>query len=265
MNIKKISIAILVVVILVGCKDKEEAGEAKTEVKTPDQLVKKILGDMIKIPGGTFMMGTDNIKYSDFYGSNQHPHQVIVNSFYMEKFLVTIAQLNVLKRIENKPIDNDPTLSPKLLSYTSPASFIHYTEAESFCVWLAKQTGLPFKLPTEAQWMYAATDKGTMIVATNNGKWEYCKNAPCLDPKGPETVDQYPPNPMGINIMMLQHQWTQDWYGDGYYWVSPKDNPQGPSTGTQKTLVGGGGTSFTVWEETYQVMRMGVMLRRSAV
>ncbi|WP_162180154.1 formylglycine-generating enzyme family protein, partial [Piscirickettsia salmonis] len=112
-------------------------------------------------------------------------------------------------------------------------------EAASFCTWLAKKTGLPFKLPTEAQWMYVATDKGTMIYPTDNGKLEPCKNIRCVDLKGPQVVGQYPPNPMGVDFMMTFHQWTQDWYGDGYYWVSPKDNPQGPSTGTQKTLVGG--------------------------
>ncbi|OAJ34128.1 formylglycine-generating enzyme family protein [Piscirickettsia salmonis] len=223
-----------------GCKDKEEAGEAKTEVKTPKQLAKQVLGDMVKIPGGTFTMGTDNIKYADFYGSNQHPHQVTVDSFYMQKYLVTIGQMNIFKKMYHQKIDDKPSLAPETWDYQSPENLVSYPQAATFCAWLAKKTGLLFKLPTEAQWMYAATDKGTMIVATNNGKWEYCKNAPCLDPKGPETVDQYPPNPMGINIMMLQHQWTQDWYGDGYYWVSPKDNPQGPSTGIQKTLVGGG-------------------------
>ncbi|WP_416430821.1 formylglycine-generating enzyme family protein [Piscirickettsia salmonis] len=147
--------------------------------------------------------------------------------------------MNIFKKTESRVVEQLSEVDLKYLSYKSPKD-VPYPRAASFCTWLAKKTGLPFKLPTEAQWMYVATDKGTMIVATNNGKWEYCKNAPCLDPKGPETVDQYPPNPMGINIMMLQHQWTQDWYGDGYYWVSPKDNPQGPSTGTQKTLVGGG-------------------------
>ncbi|OAJ34129.1 hypothetical protein [Piscirickettsia salmonis] len=77
-HLRKILTLILVVAILVGCKDKVETENAKIEVKTPDQLAKQVLGDMVKIPGGTFMMGTDNIKYADFYGSNQHPHKVIL-------------------------------------------------------------------------------------------------------------------------------------------------------------------------------------------
>ncbi|WGZ71614.1 formylglycine-generating enzyme family protein [Piscirickettsia salmonis] len=137
-------------------------------------------------------------------------------------------------------------------------------EAASFCTWLAKKTGLPFKLPTEAQWMYVATDKGTMIYPTDNGKLEPCKNIRCVDLKGPQVVGQYPPNPMGVDFMMTFHQWTQDWYGDGYYWVSPKDNPQGPSTGTQKTLVGGI-MYFIVWVVIYQEMKMVILEKHFAV
>ncbi|ODN41813.1 formylglycine-generating enzyme family protein [Piscirickettsia litoralis] len=141
--------------------------------------------------------------------------------------------------MDHQKIDALPSTGPKLWSYKSP-EYMNYPSAAGFCTWLAKKTGLPFKLPTEAQWMYAATDKGTMIYPTNNGKVEPCKNIRCVDLKGPQTVGQYPPNPMGIDFMMTFHQWTQDWYGDSYYWDSPKDNPQGPNQGTQKTLSGGG-------------------------
>ncbi|WP_268801686.1 formylglycine-generating enzyme family protein, partial [Piscirickettsia litoralis] len=117
------------------------------------------------MPGGTFTMGTDNPKYSDFYGSNQHPHQVTVSSFYMEKFLVTIGQMNIFKEMHNGEINNRPSGPHSLWSYRSPED-VNYFQAASFCAWLANKTGLPFKLPTEAQWMYAATDKGTMVYPT---------------------------------------------------------------------------------------------------
>jgi sulfatase modifying factor 1 len=117
--------------------------------------------------------------------------------------------------------------------------------AKAYCDWVAGLTRLPFDLPTEAQWEYAAMSGGKRILfATDNGKLERPRNFPEnwksgeKQPSLPD-VGSFPPNPGGLYGMSENtHEWVKDWFSTDYYKVSPKRNPLGPATGTEKVKRG---------------------------
>jgi formylglycine-generating enzyme required for sulfatase activity len=110
-------------------------------------------------------------------------------------------------------------------------------------------------LPTEAQWEYAARNRGQLVVfATDNGKVEPGRNIPTYEwleehnntpegvlssPLSMYEVGLFPPNPLGQYDMVSNgFDWTLDWYDEKYYAKSPERNPTGPATGTKKVQRG---------------------------
>jgi formylglycine-generating enzyme required for sulfatase activity len=117
--------------------------------------------------------------------------------------------------------------------------------AKAYCQWLGKLTKLPFDLPTEAQWEYAARSGGKRVLfATDNGKIERPRNFPKdwsheMEQPPPAEVGSYPANPAGLYGMSEDNEeWVNDWFDEEYYKKSPKNNPQGPTSGTKKVLRG---------------------------
>jgi len=135
---------------------------------------------------------------------------------------------------------------------------VDWYEAEKYCSWLGAVSGLPFSLPTEAQWEYAARSRGKFLaVATDDGTYKITDGFYNRDGSGgPQginisttrdrkefakalgwkvdslislPVDQYPPNPLGLYAMSDNgFEWVSDWYDPDYYRTSPVLNPQGP-------------------------------------
>src|SRR5690606_4851307 len=117
------------------------------------------------------------------------------------------------------------------------------------CDWLGQLTGLPFALPTEAQWEFAARSRGQNTpYATDTGRVEkdpYLRPPreyidPSTPPKGNalvhssatferRPVGSYPPNPLGLYDMTGNvAEWTRDWFQEDYYQRISKHNPAGP-------------------------------------
>ncbi|HIF9111079.1 TPA: formylglycine-generating enzyme family protein, partial [Photobacterium damselae] len=132
-----------------------------------------------------------------------------------------------------------------------------WQEAKDYCLWLGKLTNYPIDLPTEAQWEYAARNRGKNVYfATNNGYvqqigsryvdndgsiHEYTKEQGNYGSLG--EIKRWPPNPLGLYDMAgNSREWMNDWYSKDYYKVSPELNPQGPETGTEKVVRGWGGS-----------------------
>jgi formylglycine-generating enzyme required for sulfatase activity len=108
---------------------------------------------------------------------------------------------------------------------------------------------LPFDLPTEAQWEYVARSRGQFFVwATDNGNIDYGRNVPAAGQiellnsskaRGPYPVGLFPANSLGLfDASHDGEEWVNDWYDENYYKASPKEDPQGPSTGTMKVARG---------------------------
>jgi formylglycine-generating enzyme required for sulfatase activity len=119
-----------------------------------------------------------------------------------------------------------------------PAIYVSWNDARDYCSWLAKKTGLKFRLPSEAEWEKAARDRypwGSQPPDSDHANFdkENLKTAP---------VGSYPQGASPYGILDLAGnvwEWTSDWYDPGFYENSPRENPQGPDTGSEKVVRGG--------------------------
>jgi formylglycine-generating enzyme required for sulfatase activity len=212
-----------------------------------EDLLTKVKNSLRFIKGGTFEMGdwgTDSGLPYDIDKWSRPLHKVTLDSFSMMAYKVTYDDFDVFTDATgNERIDMSRTgisaRAPK-----RPAG-VSWHGAKAYCQWLGKLTNLPFDLPTEAQWEYAARSGGTRtLFATDNGKIERPRNFPKewahgeKEPPLPD-VGSYPPNPAGLYGMSENtSEWVNDWWDEEYYKTSPERNPPGPTTGSMKVMRG---------------------------
>ena len=112
--------------------------------------------------------------------------------------------------------------------WSYPVVNISWYEATHYCLWLSKVTGRKFRLPTEAEWEYAAKANQEYLHsgATNLFYYGWSKN----NSEGRlKEVMTKSPNNFGLYDMSGNvWEWCQDWYDNKYYSNSPELNPQGP-------------------------------------
>ena len=240
------------------------------------------LESMVFIKGGSFMMGDFkapcnplDLKRMDWSpdascntalsmaetGAN-YTHKVTLSNYSLSNHETTYYETDTFNRAENNPIanqisryDKDFPIQDEQLKYR-PSATKSWEEAKEYCLWLGKITNYPIDLPTEAQWEYAARNRGQNIYfATNNGYVQeiglhyvnkdglikkYTKEQGNYGDFG--DIKRWPPNPLGLyDIAGNSREWVNDWYSKDYYKISPELNPQGPNTGTEKVVRGWGG------------------------
>ncbi|WP_341522089.1 SUMF1/EgtB/PvdO family nonheme iron enzyme [Pseudomonas sp. G.S.17] len=270
MKIIRIVLAIFIPLALQGCEQAVELSEpALTPVSQAEfqQFIASVKDNLVFVEGGDFLMGDFGPQYAPERASYDRDkdskplHKVELSSYSMTKFKVTNSEFQFhlkfkgLKLREKGRVSKSDWDSNNSLPNT-PAHLDWY-EAERYCSWLASVTELPFALPTEAQWEYAARSRGQyLMVATNDGTYEaepYSLVTESYDPKGinissrgnrvtfakqmgwktgsftPVPVDMFPPNPLGLYSMSDNgYEWVRDWYDPDYYKSSPLKDPQGP-------------------------------------
>ena len=116
-------------------------------------LGNKIALDMVQIPGGTFVMGAP--KTEEASRDNERPqHQVTISSFYMGKYPVTQAQWQAVASLAqvNRELNPHPS---EFKGKNLPVEQVSWYDAVEFCDRLSRQTGKPYRLPSEAEWEYA--------------------------------------------------------------------------------------------------------------
>lgn len=211
------------------------------------KFVKKNKSQMVYVKGGSFMMGPDKAHKRWISGYNQPRHKVTLSSYYISSYLVTNGDYDLYTKINQLP-----WLDPDDLRFhffardeNHPAQGVTWYQANAYCKWLAKQTNLPFDLPTEAQWEYAARNRGQDVDwASDNGKIDAGRNTPdgkqLLNQKGndsgdyePMPVGAYPSNPLGLYDMTGS---ISQWVKNNFYKYpnKPEINPQGSGKGKYK-------------------------------
>jgi formylglycine-generating enzyme required for sulfatase activity len=226
--------------------------DAKPSKDQIDALVARTKSNLAYLPGGTFMMGDwgdpkSGLPY-DYKTDSKPSHKVKLDGFSMMKYKVTYAEFDLFTAATGLPKVNTHELMLKSRKPNHPVG-VSWFGAKAYCQWLAKVTKLPFDLPTEAQWEFAARSGGKKVFfSTDNGQIEEGRNFPSYEQRkilggvyGTPIIPigKFPPNAAGLYGMSeLVREWVDDWYDADYYRHSPVKNPKGPLTGTHKVQRG---------------------------
>ena len=184
--------------------------------------------EFIFVQGGCYLMG-DN--FNDQYPDETPLHEVCLDDFYIGKYEVTQGQYK-------KVMGTNPSGFQKGDRY--PVERISWPDAQDYIEKLNSLTSKNFRLPTEAEWEYAARSRGKNERypgghPVDSVAW-YDGNSSITTHK----VGQKLPNGLGIYDMSGNvTEWCQDWFNMDYYKSSPRDNPQGASSGGRRIHRGG--------------------------
>jgi formylglycine-generating enzyme required for sulfatase activity len=210
------------------------ASSDKPDIKKLSSINKPDI-EFVEIPGGTFMMGSPVTEPGR--KDDEIQHEVTLSAFKMSKYPVTFEQYDLFCEAtgREKPFG--------FKRGNMPVSQVTWYDANAFAEWMG------CRLPTEAEWEYAARANTTTPFYTGdcltseqanfNGNEPYFNCEKSKNIKNPLPVGSFSPNAFGLYDMHGNiWEWTNDWYGE--YNVDDKLNPKGPNTGTKKVDRGGG-------------------------
>jgi len=183
----------------------------------------------VSIPGGSFKMGSDGGE-----GDEKPAHTVKLKDFFMAKTEVTQAQWRQVMG-ENHASFKDCD--------ACPVTEVSWDEAQGFIAKAGKLLGEQLRLPTEAEWEYAAGGGAAHQGFAGTDSWEtlaqyawYKVNSGRLL----HPVCEKLPNLFGLCDMTGNaFEWCSDFYDRFYYESSPAENPTGPPEGENRVLRGG--------------------------
>jgi formylglycine-generating enzyme required for sulfatase activity len=188
--------------------------------------------EMVAIKGGTFQMGSNE-------GENDEKpmHTVTVSDFSMGKTEVTQAQWIAV-------MGSNPS---NFKGENLPVEMVSWDDIQVFINKLNAKTGKTYRLPTEAEWEYAAGASTGSVTGRNkyagtDSESSLGNYAWYSDNSGSKThpVGTKQPNQLGLYDMSGNvWEWCSDWYGADYYPNSPQNNPKGASNGSLRVLRGG--------------------------
>ena len=188
--------------------------------------------EMVLVKGGCYQMGDT---FGDGAEDEQPVHEVCIKDFYIGKYLVTQMQWT-------GPMGINPSIE-STCGMTCPVENVSWNDVQAFIAKLNQRTGKPYRLPTEAEWEYAARSGGQneKWAGTSNEKelgeyaWFYPNSGFQSHPVGLKK-----PNGLGIYDMTGNvWEWMSDRYDVGYYAKSPRDEPAGAQSGRTHSLRGG--------------------------
>ena len=198
--------------------------------------VKGVNFEMVAVEGGTFTMGATEEQGSDVYDDEKPTHQVTLSSYYIGKTEVT-------QELWQAVMGSNPS---NFSGTNLPVERVSWNDCHTFVTKLNALTGKNFRLPTEAEWEYAARGgnkrKGYKYSGSNtidDVAWYDSNSSSKTHP-----VATKAPNELGIYDMSGNvYEWCSDWYSSSYYSSSSQTNPTGPTSGSLR--VGRGGSWHT--------------------
>ena len=222
-----------------------------------EKKMRQLTGEMIDVPGGTFRMGNMS---DDGYDGEKPVHTVTVPAFRVGKYEVTVGQfrrfVEATGYLTDAERDADGIEGCESLNWSEnlvwfagriwrdpgfsvgddhPVVCVSWHDVEAFIDWLATQTGKAFRLPTEAEWEYAARAKSTTKYHFGNDESKLCRYGNHADTSTPTgyvwrnescsdgvslrtaTVGSYQPNAFGLyDIHGNVEEWVQDCRNSSY-------------------------------------------------
>ena len=232
-TMKKTSLLLFMALLplcFISCSsDDEDSSSGDTELfggAEKEYTVNGVTFKMIKVAGGTFQMGSDD---SDAESREKPVHSVTLSSYM-------IGETEVTQELWQAVMGSNPS-DHKGTQY--PVENVSWNDCQTFVRKLNELTGQRFRLPTEAEWEYAARggnrSRGYKYAGSNNiGEVTWYSDSG----SGTHNVKTKAPNELGIYDMSGNvWEWCQDWYSS--YSSSAQTNPTGAATGSYRVYRGG--------------------------
>ena len=211
--------------------------------------------DLIHIPKGSFLMGSDVAQDEKARDNEQPQHKIHLSDYYIGKTVITNAQFAAfIKATDYNAHETWAETGIWFLSgvqYPSgdknhPATYISWEDAIAFCEWLSRESKYTVRLPTEAEWEKAARGPEGRIYPWGND-WDYKRlNTIYNTPRSTTPVGYYSPqgdSPYGLVDMAGNvWEWCHDWFEETLYQSRAEteaQNPAGPVQGSRRVLRGG--------------------------
>lgn len=211
----------IALLLLSGCGPKKEKSQTASEPLDP--VIQQLINNMVTIEGGSFMMGCRNVDEMCSDGSNEPLHFVTLSTFLMGRYEVTQAEWFAVMKT-NPSYHKGDMLPVERVSHKQVLEFIDR---------LNKKTGMQFRLPTEAEWEYAARggnkSMGYLYAGSNRAK----DVAWCGREADYQThiVGTKQPNELGLHDMSGNvREMCHDLHN--YYTSENQTDPQGPTKST---------------------------------
>ena len=197
---------------------------------------------MVYVQGGSYNMGCTGEQGGSCDSDEQTVRYVTVSDFYIGQFEITQAQWQA---VMGTSVYQQQSKAGGSSTYGTgndyPMYYVSWEEAKEFCRRLSQQTGKTYRLPTEAEWEYAARGGNK----TQNSKyaggfsldyvgWYTSNSGGKTHPVGTKAANELGLYDMSGNV----YEWCEDWYGD--YRSYDTDNPTGASSGSNRVYRGGG-------------------------
>ena len=199
------------------------------------EAIREIAASLVRVEGGTFQMGSD----SEFANDDEQPvHAVTLSSYRIAKFTITQKQWRAIMG-QNVTWNENYGVGDNY-----PATNLNANDVKQFLDKVNRLGELNLRLPTEAEWEYAArggkSSHGTLYSGSDDADavvWHQGNAGNRLHPVG-----SLQPNELGVYDMSGNvWEWCSDWYGA--YSAEAQTNPQGPNSG-QRRVVRGGSFSY---------------------
>ena len=212
----------------------------------PSFTVNGVSFDMVEVEGGTFTMGA-TAEQTGVFGDEKPTHQVTLPSYYIGKTEVT-------QELWQAVMGSNPS---NFTGTNLPVEKVSWDDCKTFIAKLNALTGKNFRLPTEAEWEFAARG------GNKSRGYKYCGSntlsdvAWYVDNSDNKThpVAAKTPNELGIYDMSGNVlEWCNDWYSSSYYTSESQTNPTGPDSGSSRVRRGG---SWNNSENTCRVSYRG--------
>ncbi|HIT14883.1 MAG TPA: SUMF1/EgtB/PvdO family nonheme iron enzyme [Candidatus Avimuribaculum pullicola] len=197
---------------------------------TPQSNLPEI--EMVWVSGGTFTIGATSEQGSDADSDEKPAHSVTLSGYYIGKYEVT-------QKLWKAVMGSNPSY---FKGDDLPVECVSWNDVQEFLRKLNRMTGKNYRLPTEAEWEYAArggsNSSGNKYSGSNNigsVAWYYDNSGSTTHPVGSKSPNELGIYDMSGNVL----EWCQDRWASNYYSSSPQRNPQGPASGSYRVLRGG--------------------------